>query len=309
MPLETAPLYPVEATAAGLETFWLEGAAGKRFRAAFLAHPEARGSIIILPGRTECLEKYLEVVADFGARGLNLLLVEPRGQGLSDRLLADRSKGHMDSWDHAVSDLATAVDAFADRMPGKRLLMAHSMGGAIALEALLSGKVVVEGAAFSAPMWGIRLPPGGDLLIKGMIATGFGENIVPGGAAKVGPEPFEGNALTSDPIRHARQNALIVAHPELGLAGATAAWVGTALELLATFSPERLKTLTIPVLVGSGSLEALVDNDAHTRVAGQLPKGRQIVISGAKHELLMEADGLRDQFLSAVDGFVDSLLA
>jgi lysophospholipase len=309
MTLETAPLYPVEGAPEGLETVWLPGAAGKKFRAAFLAHPNARASLIVLPGRTECLEKYLEVVADFAARGLNVLLVEPRGQGLSDRLLADRSKGHMDSWANAVSDLATAVDAFADRMPGKRLLMAHSMGGAISLEALLSGKVIVDGAIFSAPMWGIRLPPGGDLLIKGMIATGFGENIVPGGAAKVGPEPFEGNALTSDPKRHARQNAIIVAHPELGLAGATATWVGSALELLAGFSPERLKALTIPVLVGSGSLEALVDNDAHTRIAGQLPKGRQIVIAGAKHELLMEADGLRDQFLSAVDGFIDGVLA
>lgn len=308
MTLAPAPLYPVDVAPEGLETVWLDGAAGKRFRAAFLPHPAPRASVVVLPGRTECLEKYLEVVADLSARGLTVLLVEPRGQGLSDRLLPDRAKGHMDKWGFAADDLATAVAAFTDRLPGKRLLLSHSMGGAISLEALLSKRVSVDAALFCAPMWGVRLPPGGDLLVKGMVATGLGEAFAPGLPTRVEPEPFQGNRLTSDPRRHAAMNAIYVAHPELGIAAPTAGWLASALALLETFTPERVKTLTIPVLVVSGSLEQLVDNDAHTRIVGYLPNGRQLMVEGSQHELMMERDPIRDRFFAALDDFIAPLL-
>ena len=40
-----------------------------------------KGTVIILPGRNECIEKYFETIRDFSARGLGSALVDWRGQG------------------------------------------------------------------------------------------------------------------------------------------------------------------------------------------------------------------------------------
>ena len=87
-----------------------------------------RGSIIFSPGRTEFIEKYLETAADFIERGFNVLIVDPRGQGLSDRLLDDKIKSHIEDFGDYVDDLAYAVKELSPSLPQPHVLMGHSMG-------------------------------------------------------------------------------------------------------------------------------------------------------------------------------------
>ena len=64
-----------------------------------------KGTVIILPGRNECIEKYFETIRDFSARGLGSAILDWRGQGNSGRLLRDPARGYIDSFYDYVRDL------------------------------------------------------------------------------------------------------------------------------------------------------------------------------------------------------------
>lgn len=304
---------PLVESLAGIETFRVAGPGDRSIRAAFVPAVKtrgrkARGTVVVSPGRTEYIEKHAETARDLVARGFSVLLVDQRGQGLSDRLTGNPMAGHLDSYRLAAEHLAAAIAAAGDRIAPRRILLGHSMGGAIGLEGLITGTLTgFAGAAFSAPMWGLLLPPWGPLAIRGLDRAGRGEDIAATVPKVWAPEPFDGNALTHDPARFARNNALFQIEPRLQIAGATNGWLARALELFDSFTPGRLSAVTLPVLVVSGEAEQVVDNRAHVRIAGQLPQATYRTIPGAKHELLHERDDLRDAFWAHFDSWLETL--
>src|SRR3977135_754369 len=71
----------------------------------------ARGTVVVLPGRGEFIEKYAtEVVGELLSRGYAVIAMDWRGQGLPDRLLPDRSKGHIDIFSTYIDDLQLFLD-------------------------------------------------------------------------------------------------------------------------------------------------------------------------------------------------------
>ena len=64
-----------------------------------------KGTVVILQGRNEAIEKYMETVRDLSARGFGSALVDLRGQGGSGRLLRDRERGHVDHFSSYVRDV------------------------------------------------------------------------------------------------------------------------------------------------------------------------------------------------------------
>jgi lysophospholipase len=296
----------------GLETFRVLGPDDKTIRAAFVPYPgdEPRGSVILAPGRTEYIEKYAETISDLLARGFNVLAVDHRGQGWSDRLGATAHAGHLDSFSKATEHMALAVAAVADRLTGKRILLSHSMGGTICLEALLTHAIPnVVGAAFSAPMWGILAPPGMGLLAKSLVATGKAKDVAPSLPTTWQPEAFEANQVTHDQKRFARNNALMLEEPALQIAGPTNGWLDEAMKTMASFTPARLSQISIPILVVSAEGETIVDNAAHVRICGQMPHGQLRLVAGSKHELLHEVDAIRAAFWAHFDTWADQVLA
>ena len=296
----------------GLEVFRVQGPDGVTIRAAFLPYQgqDPRGSVILAPGRTEYIEKYAEALMALQARGFNVLIVDHRGQGWSDRLGDSPYAGHMDSFAKAAVHLNCAIEAVGERLTGKRILLSHSMGGCISLEALLCGTVSnIAGAAFCAPMWGLAGPKIIGVIAKTLVALGRGKHVAPTLPQVWHPEPFDANPLTHDQKRFARNNALFLAEPSLQLAGPTNGWINQALTTLASFTPERLATLNIPILVVSAEAEALVDNSAHVRVVGQLPQAKLRIVPGAKHELMQEIDPLQQQFWAHFDTWLETALA
>lgn len=53
------------------------------------------GTVCVFPGRTEKIEKYFETVRDLLDRGFAVVALDWRGQGGSQRLLANPMKGHI----------------------------------------------------------------------------------------------------------------------------------------------------------------------------------------------------------------------
>lgn len=289
----------------GAEMTWFEGIAGRRLRACLAPSLQAtaRGTVIVCPGRTEFIEKYFEVGRELQARGFAVVILDWPGQGLSERLLDDPAKGHIDRFETFMGALRNGLDSFGDRLPRPHVSLAHSMGGAIALAAIAQNLVKVEAAAFSAPMWGLPINLAARYLIWAMRVMGRSGDY----ARQPGPpEKFEDNIVTHDRARWQLQRDLIDAAPELELGPVTWGWLGASLDILnRTTKPTLLRGIDIPVLVASAGGEKLVDNKAHARVAKHLPDCTHITVEGAMHEILMEEDARRAEFWAAFDALLD----
>ena len=293
----------------GAEEHWLEGRGGVKVRVltAPATRSPARGSVIVAPGRTEFIEKYFEVIRELQARGFAVFCIDWRGQGLSGREVENGQKGHFVSFDDPVNDLSTALKLLAAKLPRPHIGLAHSMGGAILLRALLTRRVELDAAAFSAPMWGIAgLSDLAKKYARFMVALGLGQTFAPSVDKKWKRENFKKNPVTHDKERHARCQGLVTEEPRLALAGPTIGWVAAAADVTESFqAPGALAHVRIPVLIATAGEEQLVDNASHPIVANALPQARHITIAGAKHEILMERDEFRALFWQAFDELVE----
>jgi len=258
------------------------------------------GTVLLLPGFTEFVEKALESIGELMDRGYGVVTLDWRGQGLSDRLIANRLMGHIGDMAHFLNDLEEVLRLTRFReLPGPHILFGHSMGGHLALRAAHDHPGLFSRLILSAPMAGIETGAWPKSVAYGLAKTavslGFGQLYVPG----TGPysdkyRSFEGNPLTSDPVRFARIHAQIDANPDVALGGPSYTWLYSALRSIRQVNRRSyLSKITIPVLLLSAEHEWIVSNAAQREVAAMLPDCRLVTCAGARHELLLERDEVR----------------
>ena len=284
----------------GGEAFWLATSDGVRIRAGVWPCPGAKGTVLILPGRTECVEKYGRAAADLAARGYASLAIDWRGQGLADRALPDRMAGHVEDFDEYQRDYqAVLALAHGLGLPEPYYMIAHSMGGCIGLRALIKG-AGVQAAAFSAPMWGISMAawmrPVAAVISQVSAWMGQGHRFAPGTSDKsyIADAAFAGNVLTTDPEMWRYMRRQILEHPELSLAGPSLAWLNAALGECHALS--LAPSPACPALTALGTAEKVVDPaPIHLRMA-RWQDGALDLYTGAEHEIMMEGPEERARF-------------
>jgi len=270
-------------------------------------NPDPRGSIILSPGRTEFIEKYFETAENLLDRGFNVLIVDPRGQGLSDRLLEDPLKSYVRSFQDYAEDFAFAIEAFEADLPKPHIAMGHSMGGCIVLLAVLTGTVSPSAVVCCAPMTGIfdvetRMS---EYVIRAFNFLGLSKRRVPFQKKTGGqPVPFKGNKLTSDFDRFQRWASYFKTTPELRVAGPTIAWVSQALWAM-NYVNRNARQLKVPGLIVAAGGDPIVDPASNSKFA-HMAGIDFTVVPGALHEILMEKDEYRNQFFESLDQFLDS---
>ncbi len=296
---------------AGAEILRLEAEDGVALRAAFWpATGAARGTVTVATGRAEFIEKYFETIGELRARRFAVAAFDWRGQGGSQRDLANPRKGHVDDFSLYGRDLAAlATQLLSPRAPEPWFGLAHSMGGAICLAAARAGRLPFDRLATTAPLIdihglvGARAPRA---LAATLDAIGFGGSYIPaGGETSAMTRPFAGNVLTSDPARYARNAELATAFPDLAIGDPTVGWVAAAFRQIDAFAefdyPRRIATPTLILAAGD---DRVVSTPATERFAARLKAGRALIIPAARHEILMETDAIRAQFWAAFDAFV-----
>ena len=306
--MQSAPLFADIARApSGGAAHWLTTADGVRLRLAVWP-AGTRGTVLILPGRTEYIEKYGPAAGEFLNRGYAVTVLDWRGQGLSDRLLDDTETGHVHGFADYQHDIAAMIAGLRSLgLPEPFHMLAHSMGGCIGLRALIEA-VPVASAVFTAPMWGLRiaqaLRPVAWALAAGARGMGQGHRYAPGTGPVnyVGHAGFEDNVLTTDPEMYAFMKGQIAAQPALALGGPSLHWLHEALRETAALG--RLPSPATPALCVLGTRERVVDpRPIHKRMA-RWPGGRLDLVEGAEHEVMMEIPQIRDAFFhSAAEWF------
>ena len=142
--------------------------------------------------------------------------------------------------------------------------------------------------------------------MRSLRLSGLGSLYVPGGDASVMQQrPFIGNLLTSDPVRYARNIAVLEAEPKLAIGWPTVAWTDSAFRVMNEISePGYAVRIRQPILIIAAGLDRVVSTPAIDDFAVRLRAGSHLIVPGARHELLMEADRFRGQVLAAFDAFV-----
>lgn len=100
--------------------------------------------------------------------------------------------------------------------------------------------------------------------------------------------------------RHIRRN------PALALGGPTACWLDASFRSInLTWSEGYAEAIETPVMMVGGGRDRVVVTARQEAMAKRLPNGRFYVIDKAAHELLVECDDVRSDFLARLAVFAE----
>ncbi|MBU6268132.1 MAG: alpha/beta hydrolase [Sphingomonadales bacterium] len=306
---------PRRAIAAGLrESTWMapDGQPIRRIDGApSAAAGHVRGSLLFLPGRGDCYEKYLEALGEWRAAGWHVTALDWRGQAGSGRAGADDNVGHIDDFATWIGDLRAFWAQWRASTPGPHVLIGHSMGGHLALRALAEGTVNPAATVLVAPMLGLHgigLPTCLLLRVARMMAAlGDPRRAAWADSEKPGFNPaLRMKLLTHDADRYADDVFWRAARPELAMGPGSWGWVQAALTSIARLeAPGVLEAIATPVLLLGTRHDGLVRYKAIARAAARLPRGQLLAFGReARHEILREVDPVRSRALAAIDEFL-----
>lgn len=295
-----------------LETLWKAPDGHPVRRIDWAAPDAARGSILYFPGRGDFYEKYLETLSYWNDRGWHVTAADWRGQAGSGRLGSDAVTGHVGDFAQWVDDLAALWSEWKAATPGPHVLAAHSMGGHIALRALVERQVDPDAVVLSAPMLGFHTfgLPLGVLHAAARLMCAVGDRRRPAWkwSEKPGQVP-EGRdkLLTHDARRYGDEMAWREQRPELVMGPGSWGWVERAYaSTRAMFARGRLEAVTTPVFMVATSADMLVSPKAIVEADRRLPNSELMLLGKeARHEVLREVDAVRDPILRAIDDFLD----
>lgn len=272
-----------------------------------------RGSLLFLPGRGDFYEKYLESLEYWHDEGWRVTALDWRGQAGSGRLSAHPDIGHVEDFSVWLDDLAAFWTEWVETTPAPHVIVGHSMGGHLVLRSVAEKRINPVAVVLSAPMLGFLTPGPNRVLHKvaaAMCRIGPPERM----AWKISEKPGTNMAarntlLTHDDARYADEAWWKAARPGLGMGPGSWRWVERAyVSMLALEAPGLLESVDLPVLLLSARFDGLVSSKAIERAARRLPRA-QLVTWGreARHELLREADPVRDKVIRTIDDFLDRM--
>jgi alpha-beta hydrolase superfamily lysophospholipase len=250
--------------------------------------------LVFSNGRTEWLDKYCDLAQDIGvAPTTSYLGFDHRGQGGSGG-----ARAWIDSYTCFAKDMADVIQQATQGKPYN--LVCHSMGCIIGLTAIMEGLIRPRCVVLSGPMLGLPrhlMPPHIAFKISRFVSS-LGLGHINTGAGRHSVIPFEENVLT-----HSAERYQIIQSTPFPVPSPTFGWVQASYEATQNvLKPERLKKLTMPVLVMCGTDDSVIDINAiqpwvlaaQTHAPGSIDLQW---IQGGRHELLFESHEYYDKAL------------
>ncbi len=280
---------------------------GARLRTAYwsaIAAP-ARGTVMVLSGFSEFIEKYYETAYDLRELGFAVLCFDWRGQGLSTRAQQQR-RGWVPNYEIMMHDVLELV-SYRETLnaPDPLVALGHSMGGNLCLRLLQTHGNLFAAAAVTAPMLGLKGIP--TWLLRSITHTGsrvgMDERYAPGAKDN---NPFGPHIpLSTDPTRIETWRTYLRTEPYLITHGATWRWVREAATSMHLVNqPANIARIKTPVLIVNAMLDSLVDPLPTQKFAAQCATAQSLELTDAQHEVLQEVDGIRNRFFAAFDDFL-----
>ncbi|MCO4792912.1 MAG: alpha/beta fold hydrolase [Bacteriovoracaceae bacterium] len=265
-------------------------------------------AIVIIPGRTEPTRKYAEVAYDLKDKECDIYLMDHRGQGFSGRMLVDPHKGYVKNFEDYIEDFDRFLqENVLNQGYEKIFLIAHSMGGAIGLyHHILKGRTFDKIVAV-APMLEVETGSFSHTFtinfMRALNLVGLGENYVQGAGRGSVEFPFLNNEVTHSEVRFEMARDIEKKDLSLVMGGPTNNWVIEALVAGRKISKRKKKLRDVPILLLQASDDTFVRSRRQNKLC-KLKNCRKIRFEGAKHEILMESDEIRENAMKEILEFL-----
>lgn len=249
---------------------------GTRLRLVQWTPDHSRGEILLVHGLAEHAGRYGHVAQALNAAGWRVTLLELRGHGKSEG-----KPGAVSTWSEYVEDLQAAADFL--RKPF--VLVAHSMGGLVALDALRGPlRSKVQALALSNPLTGVAVVPPKLLNLAKVVLS------------KLLPQLPLKNPL--DPKDISRDPAVVAAYiaDPLVFTSIRPRWA-TEMEAAIERVQAHAGRYDLPLLAMIGTGDRICDHKAMLRLAdawgsppGESPRVSRQVYEGLFHEIFNEPE-------------------
>ncbi len=267
-------------------------------------HPEARAVIVIVHGFCEFWGKYHEYAWYLWQAGYTVYFLEQRGHGYSDGKMPGTSAVHIDSFSTYVEDLREFMDQVVMRKSGdlRRIVLAHSMGGAITALFLAQYPQYFDRAILTSPMLQMQtgsLTPGKIRLIELFTKLFHQQKRLSPGQHTFTPVPTFATSSTLSEVRYDYQFNQRVADPHYQTCGATLGWSLSGIEVGRRIE-EQADRIHIPVTLMQAGKDSLVHPDGFTRFMAKVPQAEMLTYPNARHELFNADEEERKQYFRDV---------
>ncbi len=268
------------------------------FTSRFSPEGTPRGTVMIVHGFTENIEKYAEIIRSLLVNGWCVLAYDQRGHGRSGREsgIRDLSLTHVDRFEDYVEDMKAVVAEALAPMPGPKMLLCHSMGGAVSAMYLENEHCPFERAVFLSPMIAPNLGGVPASLLRAVcrvpVTLGLGQRRVFISRPYTGPEDFDTSCATGRE-RFDWYESLRGTAAEFSNNGPSYQWALEAInvtkKLLAPGMPEKI---SLPVRVFGAENDSSVIPSAQEAFVSHLKNGSLEKIPGSKHEIYRSPDSV-----------------
>ena len=269
-----------------------------------------KGSLVFINGWAESLFKYIELFYDLNREGFSpIYTYDHRGQGFSDRLLKDQPYiSYVEDYSFYEKDMRLFINqVLKDPEVQKEKLFAvgHSMGGHIILDYLQKGGVSFKAVILGAPMLKMQIMPS--------IIEFFLLNLMRGVCVFDCSVPVPGvsmdfsrkHRLTSSQERIAFAKYIAQNKTPNLLNQVSYQWVLKSVSAgHRIMNKEKIQKIKTPLLILQAEKEVLVSNFHQNQFCKTIPQFCRIkTLKGARHELFLETDHIRDQAIKAIIQF------
>ncbi len=281
-----------------------------RYGVAQAPNGNPKGCLLLLNGRSDFMEKYQAVVEQLISRDFHVISLDWRGQGLSVRELENRDKGYIHSFQCYLDDLYLFYNRVVIPLGLPVTVLAHSMGGHIALRFMARRGADIKNAVLVSPMVDIVTTPIprflAGILAQQMVKWGMEKFYVPGnGDYNRKGVRFANNPLSHDPQGFWQEHLCIEKNRDLALGGVTWGWLKAAFDSIDTLTAKGVaQRINLPVLLMSAAEDQVVSCKAQAKLCQNLSQGRFVSVPRARHEILNESADVRSFFWQAFDKFI-----
>jgi acylglycerol lipase len=264
-------------------TGFLRGAGGRQiFKQSWLPDETPRALVVIVHGAGEHSDRYRHVADALTADGYAVHALDHRGHGRSEgpRALIDRL-------DHAVADLDQLVLEARESHPQAPVFMlAHSMGGTLALRYAVRHPDRLTGLILSGPLAALAAAPAPMRVVAAILSAAVPRlPLIAVDPTLISRDPEVVSAYRSDPLVH---------HGRLPVR--TVAELSRAIDAF----PGEVGAITIPTLILYGTADRLCPPEGSTMLGERIGAADKTVkpYDGLFHEILNEPE--RERVLADV---------
>lgn len=234
---------------------------------------QPRAQVILIHGFGEHAMRYDEVALTLVEAGCDVHSYDHRGHGRSSG-----PRGYIDNFGQYLDDLDAVLAHCDASLAGKpRFVVAHSMGGLVALMSLVDRKPVWKGLVLSSPFLKVKLKvPAWKSLAAHAASKVYPQLSLPSG--------LKGNEAARDP-----EIARAYDTDTLNLKAATARWYVECLAAQDRVFAEA-STIELPLLLLHGEADVIADPQASATLFPRLGSRDKTLalITGAYHEIFNE---------------------